>query len=80
MALIHDVPADPNVTAVQQKLADRAAVGLLKYGVTTERTDLTRLDWLRHAQEEAMDFCIYLQVLIHEETIEKSQRDARKED
>jgi hypothetical protein len=29
-----------------------------------ERTDLSRLEWLKHAQEEAMDLAVYLQKLI----------------
>ncbi len=29
-----------------------------------QRTDLSRLDWLRHAQEEAMDLAVYLEKLI----------------
>jgi len=55
---------DKHVTAVAAKMQERAQVGLSKYGVTTERTDLTELDWLKHAQEEAMDLVIYLEVLI----------------
>ena len=58
---------DANVRAVRQKMKDRAELGLQKYGVTTERTDLTRLQWLQHAQDEAMDLCVYLQRLIKEE-------------
>lgn len=55
---------DKNVDAVRQKLKDRAEVGLRKYGVTTERTDLTTRQWLVHAQEEAMDLAVYLQTLL----------------
>jgi len=54
---------DANVDAVRKKLLDRSRVGLAKYGVTTERTDLGVLDWITHAQEEAMDFCVYLEAL-----------------
>ena len=49
---------------VINKIAARAQVGKDKYGVTMERKDLTRLQWLKHAQEEAMDMAIYLQKLI----------------
>lgn len=59
---------DKHVEAVRQQLLERSEVGLQKYGVTTERTDLTRLDWLRHAQQEALDFAVYLEVLIQAET------------
>ncbi len=61
-------PLDQNVENVRVKLAQRAKTGLKKYGVTTERTDLTTLDWLNHAQEEAMDMCVYLERLIRDET------------
>lgn len=56
---------------VCRKITERAARGLAKYGVTMERTDLTMLDWLRHAQEEAMDQAIYLERIIQE--IEKAK-------
>lgn len=49
---------------VIDKIATRAQVGKEKYGVTMERKDLTRLQWLIHAQEEAMDMAVYLQKLI----------------
>ena len=55
---------DRNVEAVRAKLRRRAKVGLKKYGVTTERTDLTELDWLNPAQQEAMDLAVYLEKLI----------------
>lgn len=59
--------SDKHVKAVRKKLRDRARTGLRKYGVTTERGDLSQLDWLRHAQEEAMDLAVYLEVLIQQE-------------
>lgn len=55
---------DPNVESVRELLKQRAAVGLKKYGVTTERTDWTRLDRLRHALAEACDLAVYLQAEI----------------
>lgn len=53
--------------AVATKILRRAEVGLAKYGVTMERTDLSRLDWLIHAQQEAMDLAVYLERLISDE-------------
>lgn len=53
--------------AVALKLLERAKAGLVKYGVTMERTDLLRLDWLIHSQEEAMDLAVYLERLIQDE-------------
>jgi hypothetical protein len=55
---------DKNVQQVRQKLANRAEFGMMKYGVSTERTDLSAKQWLIHAQEEAMDLAVYLQRLI----------------
>lgn len=46
------------------KILKRSEVGEKKYGTTMEREDLSKLDWLKHAQEEAMDLCVYLQKLI----------------
>lgn len=53
--------------SVISKLRSRADTGMIKYGVTMERTDLSRLDWLIHAQEEAMDLAVYLERLIQDE-------------
>ena len=55
---------DRHVESVRTKLLERAARGLAKYGVTTERSDLTRRQWLQHAQEEALDSAVYLECLI----------------
>jgi hypothetical protein len=60
---------DPNVEAVRQRLADRAAFGLAKYGTDTTRSDLTRIEWLRHAQDEALDLSVYLERLISKEML-----------
>jgi len=53
--------------AVIQKIRQRRDAGRRKYGVSMERTDLSRLDWLNHAQQEGMDFVIYLEKLIQQE-------------
>lgn len=58
---------DAIVERVRKKLADRSAAGIVKYGKTMERTDLNRLDWLRHAQEELLDGAVYLERLIQDE-------------
>lgn len=39
----------------------RAIKGENKYKTTMERTDLSLLDWVIHAQEEAMDLAVYLE-------------------
>jgi len=50
--------------SVARKILNRALVGKDKYGVTMERTDLTDLEWMEHAQSESMDFCVYLEKMI----------------
>jgi uncharacterized membrane protein (DUF106 family) len=49
------------------KITQRAEVGKKKYKTTMDRKDLTKLQWLKHAQEEAMDLAVYLEKLIEEE-------------
>ena len=51
---------------VCKKIMMRADIGEIKYGVTMEKEQLTRKEWLIHAQEEAMDLAVYLQKLIEE--------------
>jgi hypothetical protein len=52
------------VDVVKEDLDRRAALGLKKYGVSLERTDLTETDWIQHAYEEALDLACYLRRLI----------------
>jgi hypothetical protein len=58
---------DKNVQRVMEKFEHRAKAGLLKYGVTTERTDLSFWQWLNHLQEELMDACVYIEKLKSDE-------------
>lgn len=71
---------DPIVDSVRTKLAKRSAAGVAKYGTDMTRTDLSRVQWLRHAQEEALDLAVYLERLIQEETAEKSRSSDDAED
>lgn len=57
------------------KIRLRAAQGRIKYGVTMERTDLHTIDWLMHAQQEAMDLAIYLERLIQD--LRKTEDDGK---
>lgn len=52
---------DGNVEAIRQALLERSIVGFQKYGVTTERGDLSLGDWLQHLQEELLDAAVYVQ-------------------
>jgi hypothetical protein len=54
---------DQIVVRVLSRFAERSQVGIAKYKTTLERTDLSTLEWLTHAQEEAMDFVLYLERL-----------------
>jgi len=49
--------------AVLDKFEERRTKGIETYGVTLDRGDLSRLEWLNHAQEEAMDLVLYLEKL-----------------
>jgi histidinol dehydrogenase len=57
---------DKNVENVVKQLRDREEESLRKYGVSTERTDLTTLQWLQHLQEELMDASVYIEKLKNE--------------
>ena len=61
-------PKDSIVESVISQFKKRSEVGIAKYGVTLDRTDLSTLDWINHAQQEAMDFCLYLEKLKQEFT------------
>ena len=54
---------DSIVESVIEQFKQRSEVGKVKYGITLDRTDLTRLQWLNHAQQEAMDMILYLEKL-----------------
>jgi len=48
---------------VIDKIRTRAEIGESKYGVTMERGDLSRIEWLNHLQEELLDGAIYIEKL-----------------
>jgi hypothetical protein len=57
---------DSIVDAVRQDLLVRSQLGIKKYGVTLDRTDLSLQDWLQHAYEETLDQANYLKRAIVE--------------
>lgn len=61
MEFMIDSTAEERVIA---KIRERREFGLGKYKVGVERTDLTPAQWLKHAQEEAMDLAVYLERLM----------------
>lgn len=58
---ISDSCGDPIIDAVRARLLDRSLAGQMKYGRTLARDDLSTLDRIRHAQEEALDLAAYLE-------------------
>lgn len=62
---------DAVVEAVREDLLRRSQLGIAKYGVTLERTDLALKGWLQHAYEEVLDTANYLKRTIIE--IERSE-------
>jgi len=57
-------PQDKAVERVLNKYKERSMLGIAKYGTTLDREDLSIRDWIKHAQEEAMDLSLYLEVLL----------------
>lgn len=52
---------DKIVQEVVNTILKRSDVGLKKYGTNLNRDDLSQLEWIQHAQEEAMDMILYLE-------------------
>lgn len=63
---------DSVVYSVVGKFLERSAFGFQKYGTNLDRTDLSVLDWIQHAQEEHMDAILYLEKLKQELSTSKS--------
>ena len=55
---------DSIVDAIIDEHIKRAEMGREKYGQTLDRTDLSVLEYLQHAKEEAMDLALYLEKTI----------------
>ena len=66
----HDVESrtilktDSIVDSVIDEHISRAQMGKEKYNNTMDRTDLSVIDYLQHAKEEAMDLALYLEKTI----------------
>ena len=61
--LVTVAPSDSIVASVVSSFQQRSEIGIKKYGVTLDRTDLGLLDWVQHTQEELMDAVLYLEKL-----------------
>jgi succinate dehydrogenase flavin-adding protein (antitoxin of CptAB toxin-antitoxin module) len=56
-----DIQEDTIVQSVIEKFYERSQVGIKKYNTTLDRNDLSLYEWISHAQEEIMDFILYLE-------------------
>ena len=57
---------DSIVESVRKDLNARSKVGIQKYGVTLDRTDIDLKGWLQHAYEETLDKALYLKRAIND--------------
>ena len=48
---------------VNKILFEQTKKGYAKYGKTVQAADLTTEQWIQHAQEEAIDFIVYLECI-----------------
>lgn len=63
MTVSDEIIANPIIRNVQSLLENQTAKGLAKYGTTVNPNDYSVEEWIEHAQEEAIDFLVYLEVL-----------------
>jgi hypothetical protein len=61
-----DFIPDSIVDTILNKFVDRAEMGFKKYNNTLDRKDLSKVEWINHAQEELMDGILYLERLKQE--------------
>lgn len=72
---------DTIVETVIERFKERSEVGINKYGVTLDRTDLSTLQWMIHFREELMDGLLYLERIIKDtKENNKSWYDEKLED
>lgn len=51
---------------VKQIIDKQQAKGKIKYGITVDEAELSIEQWIQHAQEEAVDWIIYLEKIKQE--------------
>ena len=72
---------DTIVETVIERFKERSNVGINKYGITLDRTDLSTLQWMIHFREELMDGLLYLERIIKDtKEINKGWYDEKLED
>lgn len=73
---------DSVVTSVINSFKQRAEFGQKKYGTNLDRTDLSVLEWIQHAQEEHMDAILYLEKLkqLHQPKVKESKDEVKQKE
>lgn len=66
---------DNNVNQICDEFVRRSEHGFKKYGVTTERNDLSFEQWVQHLKEELMDAVVYIHKVQHE--IRRTKNDGK---
>jgi len=66
-----ELTEDPIVNKVLERIQKRSDIGMKKYGVTMLRDDLSTIEWLRHSQEEALDYAVYIERVIYDLSINR---------
>ncbi|WP_155762164.1 hypothetical protein [Bacillus safensis] len=71
---------NPIISAVIEKLHRQQEKGLQKYGAYVKTSSHDLKGWLRHAQEEAIDFATYLEAAIQllEEQVKSKNKEEMK--
>jgi len=64
-----EVKEDKIVDNIVKQFKQRSALGQTKYGCTLSENNLSELEWIEHAKQEAMDFVLYLETLKEKLTI-----------
>lgn len=59
-----EYPMGQTYRQIISDLVEREAMGFEKYGTTVDKASLSNKQWMQHAYEEALDFAVYLKVLM----------------
>tara|TARA_R100001163_G_scaffold3495_3_gene5152 strand:- start:5176 stop:5457 length:282 start_codon:yes stop_codon:yes gene_type:complete len=56
-----DMDPDPVTETIAERVRTRSDIGMKKYGTNMLRKDLSTIQWIDHAIEEALDLAVYLE-------------------
>lgn len=63
MSIKQKIAQDQILSQIQKKFETQTLKGVEKYGQTVADNDLTAIEWIDHAIEEAIDHIVYLECL-----------------